>query len=164
MGAGGGERAPVALCREPTDAAAETRGWAAPVPSKPAGETGGGPHPVRLPFYAESGNKKKGRSIVYSPSGWYDNAPSLLRRGCAALKAVELRSTPRKLFVKSLTKNFSFWLLWPRRSGAFLVEGVVALAAGPAFGGGQFAHPRAQQEGQPHGKAGVQRAVGRGKA
>ena len=27
MGAGGGERAPVALCREPTEAAAETRGW-----------------------------------------------------------------------------------------------------------------------------------------
>ena len=49
------------------------------------------------PFSAESGNKKEGRSIVYSPAGWYDNAPTLLRCGCAALKAVELRSTPRKL-------------------------------------------------------------------
>ena len=26
-GAGGGERAPVALCREPTEPAGETRGW-----------------------------------------------------------------------------------------------------------------------------------------
>ena len=37
---GGGERAPVALCRDPTEPAGETRGWAAPVPSKTAGETG----------------------------------------------------------------------------------------------------------------------------
>ena len=55
---------------------------------------------------AEASNKKEGRSIVYSPAGWYDNAPTLSRRGCAALKVVELRSTPRKLFEKSLTKNF----------------------------------------------------------
>ena len=74
---------------------------------QPKGETGGGPHPGRLPFYAEAGNKKEGRSIVYSPSGWYDNAPTLLRRGCAALKAAgALPPHPHKLFEKSLTKNF----------------------------------------------------------
>src|SRR5699024_4069652 len=33
-----------------------------------------------------TGNKKEGRSIVTSPAGWYDNAPTLSRRGCAALK------------------------------------------------------------------------------
>ena len=35
---GGGERAPVALCREPTEAGAETRGWATPNLGKVAGE------------------------------------------------------------------------------------------------------------------------------
>ena len=40
---GGGERAPVALCREPTDAAAETRGWAALIQRKAPGEIGRGP-------------------------------------------------------------------------------------------------------------------------
>ena len=87
----GGERAPVALCREPTE---------------PAGETGVGCTLGGSPFSAESGNKKKGRSIVYSPSGWYDNAPTLFSRGCAARKAAGLCPATRKLFVKSLTKNF----------------------------------------------------------
>ena len=38
MGAGGGERAPVALCREPTEPAGETRGWAC-IKLPQAGET-----------------------------------------------------------------------------------------------------------------------------
>ena len=53
MGAGGGERAPVALCREPTDAAAETRGW---VPQsilnpqvRPGGTTNRAPPPSLTP-------------------------------------------------------------------------------------------------------------------
>ena len=67
----------------------------------PAGETG-----VSTPS-AKPNNKKKGRSIVYSPTGWYDNAPTLLRRGFAALKAAgALPPHPHKLFEKSLTKNF----------------------------------------------------------
>ena len=79
---------------------------------EPAGETGVGstqvrsPHPKsrsalqRRDFPAPRGHApgrrggtlrrggkqdKKRRSIVYSPPGWYDNAPTLLRRGCAAL-------------------------------------------------------------------------------
>ena len=67
--------------------------------SYPAGETEAAPSP-------EAGNKKEGRSIVYSPSGWYDNAPTLLRCGCAAFKAARLCLALCKLFVKSLTKNF----------------------------------------------------------
>ena len=89
----------MALCREPTEPAGET-GVGTANPAHTAGETGA------ATSSAESGNKKEGRSIVYSPAGWYDNAPTLFSRGCAARKAVELRSTPRKLFVKSLTKNF----------------------------------------------------------
>ena len=45
----------------------------------------------------KTSNKKEGRSIVHSPAGWYDNAPTLSHRGCAARKVVELRSTPRSL-------------------------------------------------------------------
>ena len=85
----------------------------------PSRRDGGGIHPGRPPSSAKTGSKKEGRSIVYSPAGWYDNAPTLSHRGCAALKVVELRSTPRKLFVKSLTKNFSLCStgpgLWPLR-------------------------------------------------
>ena len=68
----------------------------------PAGEVGAAtPSP-------EGDNKKEGRSIVYSPAGWYDNAPTLLSRGSAARTAVGGRGPPatRKLFEKSLTKNF----------------------------------------------------------
>ena len=38
MGAGGGERAPVALCREPTEPAGETRGVGTAKLAQPAGE------------------------------------------------------------------------------------------------------------------------------
>ena len=89
----------MALCREPTEPAGET-GVGTANPAHTAGETGA------ATSSAESGNKKEGRSIVYSPTGWYDNAPSLSRRGCAALKVVGPCPTPHKLFVKSLTKNF----------------------------------------------------------
>ena len=56
---------------------------------------GGGAHSTRASRQARSGqpppspgtdNKKEGRSIVTSPPGWYDNAPTLSRRGCAARK------------------------------------------------------------------------------
>ena len=71
-----------------------------------AGGAGGGIHLGQSPPGAKAGNKKEGRSIVTSPAGWYDNAPTLLRHGCAALKAAGLCPATRKLFEKSLTKNF----------------------------------------------------------
>ena len=94
--------------------------------SYPAGET------TVAPSSAKSGNKKEGRSIVTSPTGWYDNAPTLFFsgcaadrvaglspcgrvrppplafscRGCAALKAAgALPPHPHKLFGKSLCIN-----------------------------------------------------------
>ena len=89
----------------PAHPAGETRGWVALVSSKPAAETRGwASSRAGLPS-AEASNKKEGRSIVYSPPGWYDNAPTLSRRGCAALKAAGLRPATRKLFEKSLRKN-----------------------------------------------------------
>ena len=66
-------------------------------PAHPAGETRGwASSRVGLPC-AEASNKKEGRSIVYSPTGWYDNAPTLFSRGCAALKAAGLCPATRSL-------------------------------------------------------------------
>ena len=90
----------MALCREPTEPAGET-GVGTANPAHTAGETGA------ATSSAESGNKKAGRSIVYSPSGWYDNAPSLSRRGCAALKVVGGGPPPQhRIFKRLAKKNF----------------------------------------------------------
>ena len=94
--------------RPAPDAAAETRGWAPPSlhprQARPGGYHKAFPAGERGPSSVRAGNKKEGRSIVYSPAGWYDNAPTLFCRGFAAFKVVELRSTPRKLFEKRLLR------------------------------------------------------------
>ena len=86
----GGERAPVALCREPTE---------------PAGETGVGFTQGDPPAQGLAARKRAGALFTALRAGMTMLLPSLMA-AAPLFKVVELRSTPRKLFVKSLTKNF----------------------------------------------------------
>ena len=94
---GGGERAPVALCREPTE---------------PAGETGVGFTQGDPPAQGLATRKRAGALFTALRAGMTMLLPSLVA-AAPLLKAARRRLALRKLFEKSLTKNFYLALPGP---------------------------------------------------
>ena len=68
----------------------------------PKGETGGGPHPAIEAGWVRSHPGRRPIALRARAAA----ALAFSYRGCAALKAAGLCPATRKLFEKSLTKNF----------------------------------------------------------